>query len=399
MLTMEQFLIRQPSAPVETATDPFYFNLCKDLVEIAKTENLFPSYPEAVIERSALILIGYYQDVISDAGIWRSFINKNRRLYGKTLPFYGEEENYMDYELNRSDVNFMVWYAFSMNYENRRVCYPLDEELMKGAKRWWNKLEEVYEEAPIPEGYNMTKEVSIHSEEDFEIIMRFGNWLFMHCYLMTPAFALTLSEMASQTDMTSEEGIMNMRMKFEEAMSNEPTGPLALYLSEWLYLILENKDAPEPPTQGNGEEHKFYSAFVKATGGKVIEFFSSYEDMNRFFIDALGWEPGKEHLKELKGRKDYILMVNRERGLLIAVDIAACVAHPENPLYYKEYASTHAIELLTERGKCPSDLLKFICSNHWLPDATFPETTDKGLVENNWDFIARCYLQAYYRGD
>ena len=82
MISKEQFLLRQPAMPEATSTDKFYFDLCNRLAEIAREKNLFPSYPEKVMERAALVLIGYYQDVISDAGIWRSFINECRRQYG-----------------------------------------------------------------------------------------------------------------------------------------------------------------------------------------------------------------------------------------------------------------------------------------------------------------------------
>ena len=49
--------------------------------------------------------------------------------------------------------------------------------------------------------------LEIHAEEDSEAIYRLGNWLFMHCYLMTPAYALTLSEIASGVDLSKEEGM------------------------------------------------------------------------------------------------------------------------------------------------------------------------------------------------
>ncbi len=397
---MEQFILRQPAAPEETKTDTYYLALANRLVDIAKSKHLFPSYPENVIERGALALVGYYQDVICDAGIWRSFITENRRLYGKTLPFYEPSgEDYMDYELNRDDVRFMVWYSFSMNYEHKRVENPLSEEILKGADEWWEELERVYDESPMPEDYRLTHELEIHAQEDSEAIYKLGNWLFMHCYLMTPAYALTLSEIASSVDLSKEEGFIELQKKMEQSMAEDPTGPLALFLREWLYLIIEGKLPPEPKVKKELPEHKYYSAFVKATGGSVIKFFSSYEDMNRFFIDALGWGDNEEHLPQMKGSNDFILMVDKEKGMLLARNIAKCIKHPDNPMYDAEYAHTHAIDLLTERGCCPADLLKYICENRWLPDAVFPDTNDYKLVAENWDFIARCYLQQYYRGD
>lgn len=386
--------------PQETETDKYYFNLCNSLVEIAEERHLFPSYPKKVVERAALALIGYYQDVICDAGIWRSFITECRRLYGHTLPFYSDEKDeYTDYELNKADVRFMVWYSLSMNYENRRVCYPFDKEILEGADTWYEELEKVYDESPIPVDYRFSSELEIHAEEDRATIMKLANWLFLHCYLMTPAYAMTLTEISSEYDLSKDEGIIELQKRLDASMWEDPTGPLALFLGEWLYLIIEQKPAPEPKFQETKEEHKFYTAFTRYTGGKNLQFFSTYEEMNSFFIAALGWAEGEEHLQQVKCDRDFVLMVDPQKGMLLARNIAKCVASPDNPLYDKEYAGKYAMELLTERGCCPGDLLRYICEKSWLPDAVFPGTEDRELVSANWDFISRCYLQQYYRGD
>lgn len=398
MITMQQFILRQPAAPEETSTDRYYLDLANKLMEIAVEKKLFASYPEKVVERAAMAIVGYYQDVICDAGIWRSFITEHKRLYGKILPFYDVDENeYQHTELNREDVRFMAWYALSMTYEELRVRNPLDEEILTGADEWWRELERVYDESPMPEDYRLTHELEIHAEEDREVVMRLGNWLFLHCYLMTPAFALTLSEMAWRFDLSKEEGLKDFQNALNKAMGEEPTGPLALYTGEWLYLIIEGKMPPEKKRKEEIEDHKYFTSFTKATGGEVLKFFNSYDSLNRFFIEALGWAEGEEHLPMMKEAKDFVVMVDRKKGMLVARNIAKCIAAPMNPYYDKEYASTHAIELLTERGCCPGDLLRYICRKEWLPDAVFPGSTDHKLVADNHDFIARCYLQLYYR--
>ena len=401
MISKEQFLLRQPASPEVTETDPFYYNLCTKLSDIAEEKGLFPSYPKAVVERAALCLIGYYQDVVCDAGIWRSFINECRRLYGYTVPFYTTDEEYVDYELNKADVKFMVWYALSMNYENRRVCYPFDNEIINGAEVWFEELEKSYDDAPIPVNYRFSAELEIHSEEDRPEIMRLANWLFLHCYLMTPAFALSLSEMASEYDLTNEDSLLEMQKRLDIAMWQDPTGPLALFLGEWLYLILEGKPAPENNQEEDlkKEPHKYYTAFMNYTGGKNLQFFETYLELNRFFIEALGWAEGEEHLSQVKDDHDFVLMVDPVKGMLLARNIAKCISCPDNDLYDKKYARDHSMELLTERGCCPGDLLRYICRQGWLPDAHFPGKEDFQIVADNWDFISRCYLQQYYRGD
>lgn len=387
--------MRQPMAPEEATTDKYYLDLCNQLIMIAQEKKLFPSFPEKVMERAALCLIGYYQDVISDAGVWRSFITENRRLYGKTLPFYEITDTYIDYELNREDVRFMCWYALAMNYEYLREAYPMMDEICDGADQWWEELEKVYDDAPMPEGYRMVHELEIHAPEDRETIYRLGNWLFMHCYLMTPSFALTLSEMAASSDLTTEEGVAQFRKKLEESMGSQPTGPLALFLGEWLYLMIEGK-IPSAKKE-EPEDHKYYKLFTKATGGNRVVFFDNYEDLNKFFISALGWAEGEEHLPQVKGSRNFVLFTDPKRGMLIARNVAENIKCPDNPYYNKEYAAKHAIEMLTVRGNCPADLTKYVCENGWLPDAVFPGTTDHEAVKKNYDFIMRCYLQDYYR--
>lgn len=401
MITFDQYLLRQPSAPESSESDKFYFGVCQRLAEVAKERNLFPSYPEKVIERAALILIGYYQDVISDAGVWRAFISECRTLYGAPVPFYTTaDSDYFDFELNKADVQFITWYALSMNYENRRVCYPLDKEILGGANEWFNVLEAVYDEAPIPTDYRMAQELEIHSEEDRPAIMKLANWLFLHCYLMTPAYALTLSEMASEFDLSTEDGVLEMQKKLDASMWQDPTGPLALFLGEWLYLIIEGKEAPLPKEDTSEKAlHPYYEKFTQYTAGKTIQFFSDYQELNNFFIKALGWNESEEHLPQVKGDVDFVLMVDPVKGMLMARNVAKCIACPDNPYYDKDYAMQHAITILTERGVCPPDLLHVVCKNGWLPDAVFPESIDHELVKQNWDFIARCYLQQYYRGD
>ncbi len=399
MISKEQFILRQPAAPEETSTDAYYLNLANRLAEEAKTKGLFQSYPEKVVERAAMAVVGYYQDVICDAGVWHSFVDECRRMYGFNVPFYDEGEEYMDYELNKMDVRFMVWYALSMNFEDLRVRNPFDDELTIGADAWWQMLEEVYDESPLPEDYRIAHELEIHAEEDKQALYKLGNWLFMHCYLMTPAYAMTLSEIASQFDLSKEDSVIELQKRMEQSMSEDPTGPLALYLGEWLYLIVEHKMPPASKRKKEVEEHKYYTAFTKATGGKTVAYFPTYAELNRFFIDGIGWAEGEEHLSMMKNERDFVLMVNKEKGMLLARNIARCIADPENPLYDREYAKQHAMELLTERGCCPGDLLRYILGNGLLPDAVFPGSDDHKLVAKNADFIARCSLQQYYRGD
>ena len=75
------------------------------------------------------------------------------------------------------------------------------------------------------------------------------------------------------------------------------------------------------------------------------------------------------------------------------------IADRENPLYDSEKAQSNAFRMLTEEMLCPPDLLIHCINNKLIPDAQLPDGTEKELVQQNADFIARHSLLYYYRGD
>lgn len=397
MLKFESFLLGQPCCPEETSTDRYYFNLANRLIEVAEKDTNVASLHPSLIERAALCVVGYFQDMIADAGLWHGFIDECRRLYATPVPFFSVSDNYIDYELNREDVGFIVWYAVAMYSDDRRV-YPFNTDIVALADAWYRELEYVYENSPRPEGYHLAHELDVYAEEDREMILRLGSWLYLHSWLLRPAFALTANEIIS--DMTAE-GKDNDEIAgaIQEAVKKEPTGPLALYIGEWVHLTVNHRLPLRREKKEERDVHPAFERLTLATGGEPVKFIEGYKAFNDFLIDELGWKPGEEHLVQLKNCRDFVLMVNPQKGLLVAPDICRCIKAPSNPMYDEQFASEHAMDLLTVRGRCPHDLLSYICERSWLPDAKFPGSDDTRLVARFHDFIARCYLQLYYRGD
>ena len=352
---------------------------------------------ESIIERAALCLIGYYQDMIADAGLWHGFTDECRRLYGCPVPFFSVSDEYIDYELNQEDVRFIVWYSVAM-YSDNRCIYPFRSDIVALADMWFSVLEDVYEKSPVPEGYHLAHELDVYAEEDQEMILRLGSWLFLHSWLLRPAFALTANELVSEM-MAAGKSNEDIADALQEAVKHQPTGPLALYLREWVHLTINHRLPFHREKKEQAESHPAFNLLVKATGGEPVKFIDGYHELNEFLIKHLGWKAGEEHLTQLKSCHNFVLMANPDKGLLVATDICRCIKAPSNPMYDADYAVSHAMELLTERGRCPHDLLAYLCEKDWLPDAVFPDSDDHALVARFHDFISRCYLQLYYRGD
>lgn len=396
-ITFKEFMMRQPDYPNAVESDAYYHNVSNRLLETFEKTDFGRGLPGLIAHRVALALTDYLQDVISDGGIWRTFVVLNRKFYNFSVPFHDIPEDYVDFELNREDVRFLTWYSVAMQWPEKRLLSPHDESLIKFADTCFDYLESIYEDAPVPSSFNIAHQLDLHDAEDSEAILHLGNWLFMHCYLLTPAFSQTFAEILNGIDMKDPDAGVELNKRLEEAMTEDSTGPLALFVSEWVHAILTGCPPEERHPDKSGTTHPYYEPFIRATGGGEVKLFDSYESMNRFFIEALGWEEGKEHLSQAKGARDYALMVNRTKGMLMARNVARCLKMPGNAMYDREYADSHAIEFLTVRGRCPGDLLRYALAHNWLPDAHFPHSDDYHLVHDNSDFIARCYLQIYYR--
>lgn len=403
LISEQKFLLQQPDYPNKDISDLYYYKVANKLAEIIKEESLLRGWPDHLHLILSLGLTGYLQDILTDSGIWRNFIEEHSRMYGHYLPFYNTSEEYIPFELNIEDIRFLIWYTLCLNDEERRVWDPMDPDVLTAAERLHDYLDKIYEDpdAPMPDKFFIWRGLEVKNPEETDQIFHFGHWLFMYCYLMTPAFSMTLAEILSNPELEGGKNIEVLQSALENAMMEEPTGPIALYIREWIYLILEGKMPPavsELRKDAKSAEHPYFTRFMEATGGVPIKFFATYSELNRFFIDALGWE-NTDNLPALKGSKNFVLLVNKEKGMLCAREVAACIKMEGNNCYDQEVAKKHAIDLLTVRGLCPADLLHFIFKHDALPDAHFPGSDNYRLVHDNRDFIARCYLQKYYRGD
>lgn len=415
-INIKQFLFYQPDGGAATATDKLYLAVANKLYHHWCDKALMQEANDDLKKVVCLGLTGYYQDIIADAGLWRSFIDRCKSLYGNYVPFHKDSEDYILYELNLADVEFVVWYYLAFNSMQFRFISPLDNRIMVLAKELYHILEDEYDDIPACESYKPFMDCELHNPEDTQALYDLGQWLFWRNWLLFPPFQLSYSQIYSQlveiqhnspSPEVADQRINEVR---EQVMTSMPTGPLAMYLREYMSLLLEGKMPPAGKRETPAEEHPYYTAFMRATTGREICFIRTYEELNRFFIDGMDWEAGEEHLPQFKGHSDFVLMATHDKGLMVAKGIAKCVKHPDNALYDQSHADKFAFTLLSQRGVCPADMLTHICKNGWLPDACFPEPASltpsqpdaayrRELVADNWDFIARVYLQEYYRAD
>lgn len=307
-------------------TDRWYLDFSNSLLPLIGESYMYKDSPSVVWKMIALQMTLYLEDCIANGGNWQQFINWHLKSYGRYLPFYTLSENYLSDEINKEDISFLQWTVLTpigdgyIGVEN-----PMDKDLLEFTEVLYERLDAVFEEAPISE----------HLAE---------NWL--------------------------------MDTK-----------------------LMEKKRRPLPIASLGDKLPADVELFLQASGGESLMYFDSYAALTYFLTHSLQWENDEDGiLPDLKVFTDFVLC-GTAKGLLIGIDVAQYFADERNELYNAEEASDEAYELFCEQGACPFDLLKYAMEYNLLPDAQFPFENGKALLHDNWDFVAKWFLDEYYEGD
>ena len=367
-------------------TDSYFVDLANRLYPTCTIKEI----PESFKKKLCLYTAAYFEDIISGLGLWKVFIKKHLELYGTSLPFYAIHPDYIKDEINEEDIRLIIWNTLEKAPYQHPYINPMDRNIEATAHSFFRILDEEYETAPA----NDTLQdffMRFNGKEDANHRLR---WLFGHTYLTEPS----VQEYIAQVTETDKFII--------------PCGPLALFLHEWIDLLTggetecweEIEDlypaVPEISDEMKERNRHTYQLFTQGTNGSPIVYLEGYKELHRFLTQVLQWPDDSNHtLPQMKEHKDFIMMVNPEKGILLAKDICRCISDPLNPMYDAVTAAQEAFSLLTVPTRCPPDLMEYLISNHYIPDAQFPGFGEKELVQENADFIARHSLLYYYRGD
>lgn len=406
-ITLKDFMQLQPNYPEVTETDKYYAIIAQRLAKVWDNSRLLANLPEEMKKSVILSVTGYFQDIIADAGIWRSFSTLCYKLYDRPIPFYERPDNYVDSELNLIDVQFIIWYIIETATDVHGRISPFEPVIEALARKFFAVLDAAYDDAPTPTEFNLMMDVDMDDEGDRQHLYDLSYWLFFNSYFMRPAAFPTM-----QQAMLEAHDIISRHPDKEEArpllaelnrrmMVENPTGPLSLTIGEWVEMIVNQKEPDfTEPSEDTDSPHHFYSALVEATGGEPIAFFGTYEELESFMSKEMGWgEKGGPHLPQMKDFKNFVVLGNPVKGILIAHDVAQYISHPHNGCYDRESAIAHGHRLVTEHGAAPIDLVKYVFRHHLVPDLRLPYDRTGHILHDHWDFLARLYQQGYYRGD
>lgn len=208
----------------------------------------------------------YYEDVISQTNIWKTFKKLYAEAYTKPLPFYTLDKNYIDEEINLEDVAFLIWYYLN-TIQGEKFINPYNEFIVEIAGQIMDILDEDYEFAPenlvLKKFYEFNSKSAADSDKFYKT-RAYLQKVFFESYLFYPDIKLSMDQDVYETieelngeDFNRIEGYL--RELTERYTFNKVSSLLALNAKDWTKAFL-------------GSSHEDYDA-ISSISPKIIGFF------------------------------------------------------------------------------------------------------------------------------
>ena len=259
---MSHWLKLKPYSNPNLQYDNFYLNLCNEVYEILKGEEDFFEDKEMEreqIKQLACVIISYYEDFISEIGIWNAFTEHNKNTIGEYLPFYPTDDYDNEY-INWQDIAYLIWHYVTKWYDER--IHSADyRPFVESGKEIFELLEEYIDESPASSHYE--KLLTIKPNSDFFDFKTTLNWFSTEAYTMGIEFGNNinnqLENLSIKEKLTSNFGVMIYQFK-EDFLYRKRSSFGALNGCEWLAMVCRCSEDKKQEIRELSERH--YKHFV-----------------------------------------------------------------------------------------------------------------------------------------
>lgn len=232
----------------------------------------------------SLCLSAWFEDIISNTGIWTTFTAECRRRYGSWLPSYSLDENYYPDEINREDLLFLLEHHMQVSCADWKVGTDAGHvDLNRLAEKIYAVFDEAYETAPENKRLWRFLHPSGEQAADFKTYCDVLEWFHYKCYFNIE----NIEELEQECCELYKSGRIadeNMDIMFyglhRELMLAGRRNLLSLTSNEWLALWAEHNDGQKEWRKA-GVSKKAYFLFIA-------------EDEDFFYLRILGSDDGEE---------------------------------------------------------------------------------------------------------
>ena len=409
--------------------DQYYTELANEIYhaldEACFTHN-FKNVEDA--KQLALSIAAYFEDILSDTGIWKTFTTECVKRYGCHIPFYEHEAKYINSsltgndvpydadEINFADIKFLLWHHYQQSSYVQEAVPCIFGTLELAAKMVYDILDKEYETAPengrLHEflcGYDASMEKDMIEVARRDLLA----WFHYGCYFNLgnqKRLQFTLQQMANSPQGLSEQMAYGIQMDMTITLRNNL---LSLTSYEWLEKISQNQ-----PSHAYWEDEDFKKLVEEAEKERSIDHEQAIKDYNllkekgygdkfiflednktlKEFLKEIGYElPANLHLPQ-KYEKGIIVCGTPYTGITITYMQAHNIASPENPYYNAERAAETSFGIISGNGRpFPYEIVCKLIDGNMVPDAnifTSKYVKEEGLAitQANLQFLADYYL-------
>lgn len=166
------------------SVDQYYVGIANEIHKRLYSSTIADAFEEEEnIRYTSLCLAAWFEEVISQTGIWQAFTAECRKRYGAYLPFYPIKGDYFPDEINLEDIRFLLWHHIQYLCRGISAINPENPGIERTAQEIYGLLAEEYETAPENERMQEFLYHSAMGEEDFFRYREILDWFHYQCYL------------------------------------------------------------------------------------------------------------------------------------------------------------------------------------------------------------------------
>ena len=221
-------------------TDLYYTNLADKVCAIIDGSE----YGKLLRNKGDLIYLSlcvtaWFEDVISQLGIWQAFTTECKRRYDTYIPFYDTDGTYTQGEANLADVKFLLWHHVQHIYFDDEFIYPTTDGLEETAAKIYALLDGEYETAPENERLARLLCTGEATTDDFYQYRDLLKWFHYGCYFNVGNNAI-LRKRLDQTLPQAKDPMQANLVAYNvqnELVTMSRSNLLSLTTPEWMALI------------------------------------------------------------------------------------------------------------------------------------------------------------------
>jgi hypothetical protein len=296
--------------PEASPTASYYLRLCNKVLKIIRCSDMRADcrYSERAIHL-ACMLTAYFEDVISDTGLFRTFTEQHGELYGKALPFYGVTEEYYPDEINLYDLYFLAWHAFSLwgKEDSTGMFDPFFRhgDHQAAIREIYGLFDSEFESAPQNE--HMQQFLNLSPRAGADDIRKRLDFLTGKCYLSFIEYVSFIDGLIEDTEQEFREDDAK-GIDFMETMQRQKA---SFYDSEINYMFnhyfsLLAQRASEELAHLTGREHPLYPLLKDISVRRVSYFLFREEKKTEFIFEHIPSET------RINVSKDFLTLENQQ---------------------------------------------------------------------------------------